>query len=387
MSDKKKTVPEFQTAAITDEMIEKARELVGVWLRRDIHWPAQYEPISRHDIKRWAIYSVGDDNPLWIDQEYAKRTKYGVNIAPPTFLWTIDSTNAAPGLPGIQWIYAGVDWHLYKPVRAGDTITARVRCTGLQEKTGRRVPRFVIQTGESLFYNQRDELVVRAISDIIRMPRVKSGAGRKDESEKKESPVYTKEEIEEIAYAYESEKRRGAEPRYWEDVKEGEPLDPIVKGPLTLVDIVAFYAGRRNVYNPLKLAFAERKRHPGNVYFSPRTGIPIHPAAGHFDYEICQEVGFPRPYDTGWMRINWLGHLVTSWMGDDGWIKRLKGPLRYPLYVGDLCWCKGFVKRKFVENHEYSAELEIWVENKEGTKITEGMAVVRLPARALDSWS
>jgi hypothetical protein len=32
------------------------------------------------------------------------------------------------------------------------------------------------------------------------------------------------------------------------------------------VDIVAFYVGRRNTYPPLKLAFAERERHPANVY-------------------------------------------------------------------------------------------------------------------------
>ena len=67
----------------------------------------------------------------------------------------------------------------------------------------------------------------------------------------------------------------------------------MLKGPLTLVDIVGFYAGRRQVYNVLKLAFAERDRHPGNVYFSPSINYPVHPAAGHFDLEIATEVGMP----------------------------------------------------------------------------------------------
>lgn len=382
---KKIEVPDFQTASISDEMIQKARQLIGVWLRRDVHWPAQYEPFSLHDIRRWAIYSVGDDNPLWCDAEYAKRTRFGTNIAPPTFLYTVDTTIVGPGLPGIQWIYAGSDWHLYKPVRVGDCVTAKARLIDLQEKSGRRVQRFVFQKGEVLFYNQRDELITKCIADVIRMPRARSGGGRSDPTEKKESPVYSKEDREEIARAYDSERRRGAEPRYWEDVQPDEILDPIIKGPLNLVDIVAFYAGRRYVYNPLKFAFAERKRHPANIYVSPRTGIPVHPAAGHFDPEIAKEVGFPRAYDQGFMRVNWLGHLVTNWIGDDAWIKRLKGEHRNPCYVGDLCWCKGFVKRKFTEDHEHLIELEIWVERQDEVKITEGLAIVRLPSKDINS--
>jgi acyl dehydratase len=387
VSEKKIEVPDFQTASINDEMIQKARELIGVWLRRDVHWPAQYEPFSLHDIRRWAIYSVGDDNPLWSEPEYAKRTRYGSNIAPPTFLYTVDTTIVAPGFPGVQWIYAGSDWRLYRPVRVGDCVTAKARVIDVQEKSGRRVKRFVMQKGEVLYYNQRDELIAKCISEIIRMPRARSEGGRKDPEERTESPVYSKDDRDKIAGAYESERRQGSEPRYWEDVKENEELDAIIKGPLTLVDIVAFYAGRRYVYNPLKFAFGERKRHPANVYVSPRTGIPVHPAAGHFDPEIAKEVGFPRAYDQGFMRINWLGHLVTNWMGDDAWIRRLKGEHRFPCYVGDLCWCKGIIRRKFVEDRNYLVELEIWVERQDGVKITEGLAVVKLPSRDIHSYS
>ena len=92
------------------------------------------------------------------------------------------------------------------------------------------------------------------------------------------------------------------------------------KGPLTLVDIVGFYAGRRTVYNVLKLAFLDRDRHPRNVYYSPAHDIPMHPAAGHFDVEIAHEIGMPGAYDQGWMRIGWAGHLLTNWCGD--WASR-----------------------------------------------------------------
>ena len=114
-------VPAFQTAEISDEMLERARSMIGVWLRRDVHWPALAEPLSQHDIRRWALYSVGDDNPLWTDADYGKRSVWGSTIAPPTFLYTVDTTIVAPGLPGIQWIYGEVRWENFLPVRVGDT--------------------------------------------------------------------------------------------------------------------------------------------------------------------------------------------------------------------------------------------------------------------------
>src|SRR3546814_1647124 len=78
------------------------------------------------------------------------------------------------------------------------------------------------------------------------------------------SDVCSSDLIEEIATLYRDEFRRGSAVLYWEDVTIGESLPTVVKGPLTLVDIVGFYAGRRTVYNVLKLAYAERDRHPAN---------------------------------------------------------------------------------------------------------------------------
>ncbi len=102
-------------------------------------------------------------------------------------------------------------------------------------------------------------------------------------------------------------------------------LPVVLKGPLTLVDIVGFYSGRRTVYSVMKMAFADRDRHPRNVYYSPARNIPQHPAAGHFDVEIAHEIGMPGAYDQGWQRINWAGHMLTNWCGDSGFVRKLNG--------------------------------------------------------------
>lgn len=372
-----------QHSVITDQMVQEARSMIGVWLRRDVHWPALYEPVSQHDIRRWAIYAMGDDNPLWADAEHGKRSIWGSTIAPPTFLYTVDTLIVAPGLRGIQWIHGGTRWTLHRPIRAGDTIVARARVIDVQEKQGSRVPRFLIQTGEILFTNQRQELVARAENDILRIPRARSGQGirPKEKNTERTRTTYTREQIEEIRQAYVDEYRRGSSVLYWEDVEIGSELPPIVKGPLTLVDIVAFYAGRKNVYNPLKLAFLERERHPANVYVSPVTGIPIHPAAGHFDADIAQEVGMPAAYDNGWMRVGWISHLITNWAGDWGFVRQLDARLPLANYVGDLTWCRGRVSGKRVDSAEHLVDLECWGTNQRGERTTEAKATVRLPSK------
>lgn len=372
-----------QHAVITDQMVEEARSLIGVWLRRDVHWPALYEPVSQHDIRRWAVYAMGDDNPLWSDADYGKRSIWGSTTAPPTFLYTIDTLIVAPGLRGIQWIHGGTRWTLLLPIRPGDTIVARARVIDVKEKRGSRVPRFLVQTGEILFTNQRQELVARAENDILRIPRARSGQGirRKEKETERLRTTYTPEQIEEVRQAYVNEYRRGASTLYWEDVQIGADLPRIVKGPLTLVDIVAFYAGRKNVYNPLKLAFLERERHPANVYVSPATGIPIHPAAGHFDADIAQEVGMPAAYDNGWMRVSWISHLITNWAGDWGFVRQLDARLPQANYVGDLTWCHGRVTGKRIEGAEHLVDLECWSINQRGERTTDATATVRLPSK------
>ena len=370
---------------LSDARIDDVRALIGVWLRRDVHTPAIYEPVSIHDIRRWAQYSVGDDNPLFSEIDYAKRTPYGNVIAPPTFSFTIDSGIVAPGLPGIQWIFAGSRFENFLPIRAGDTITARARLIDVQIKEGKNVARYVNQVGEVLYHNQDGDLVTRYEGDIYRIPRKRSGGGFKfavkDAADQPAPYKYTDDEIEKIAEGYRTEQRRGRDARYWEDVHPGDALAPVQKGPLTLVDIVGFYAGRRTVYNVLKLAFLDRDRHPRNVYYSPTRNIPMHPAAGHFDVEIAHEIGMPGAYDQGWMRLGWAGHLLTNWSGDSGFTRRLNGRVTRPNLVGDLTILTGEVTDKRKEGGEALVDIRWWGTNQRGERNCDGTAVMRLPTR------
>jgi acyl dehydratase len=372
-----------KNAAITDAMVEQAESLIGTWLRRDVHWPAYAEPIAPIDIRRWAHYSVGDDNPLWTDPEYAARSPWGTLIAPPTFLYTVDTTIVAPGFRGIQWIYGGTRWEHHKPVRVNDTITAKARLTSVTEKAGSHADRFFIQTGEVFYTNQRGELVARAEADVLRVPRRRAGSsGSLKFDDRGPRWKYSADDIEQIRLAYVNEERRGSVVRYWEDVSVGNELPVVVKGPLTLVDIMAFYVGRRNSYPPLKLAFLEREQHPANVYVSPTTGVPVHPAAGHLDEEIAHEIGMPSAYDQGWQRANWGAHLITNWAGDNSFVRKFSHKLLIPNLVGDTTWLRGTVTRTFTEGVEHRVEIAYQGVNQRGETNVTGTADVRLPSRS-----
>jgi len=91
------------------------------------------------------------------------------------------------------------------------------------------VARFVVQTGEVLFVNQREEVISRAEADVARIPRGRSGQGMRgfEERKKEGRAKYSADEIDEFRQAYLHEERRGSTPRYWEEVKEGRAFQGI----------------------------------------------------------------------------------------------------------------------------------------------------------------
>ena len=54
---------------------------------------------------------------------------------------------------------------------------------------------------------------------------------------------YDDDAIAAIDAQYAAERPRGAEPRWFEDVHEGDELGPMVKGPLTVTDMICWHVG------------------------------------------------------------------------------------------------------------------------------------------------
>lgn len=365
-----------QAPALWDGALEEARSLISVDLRRTGQtWNTEASP----DAVRHFCWGIGDENPLFCEPAYGKGTKWGAGIAPGCFLYTIDTTVVAPKLRGIQWLYGGTDWEWYRPIRHHDIFSARARLLDAVEKRGRKAEAFIIQTGEVLYTNQNGELVCRALGHTARTPRAKAKGGLRYEA--RETHRYTPEELEHIAHAIETEELRGATPRFWEDVEVDTWVQPMLKGPLNITDMICWYSGGGHSYQAHRRAHMQRKRHPADSYINPETGAQDSAARGHAENKMAREVGMPGGYDVGPQRISWMGQLMTNWMGDDGFLRALSATIRRPNIFGDVSWCKARIADKRIEDGVHVVDLELQVDNQLGETTAKGTAVVELSSR------
>ncbi len=82
--------------------------------------------VTRDSIKHF-VDGIGDLNPIFRDINYAKKTKYGCLISPPTFLYTMGYGQYPdpPGFPPLRNFsnpYAGDKYEWFRPICEGDEI-------------------------------------------------------------------------------------------------------------------------------------------------------------------------------------------------------------------------------------------------------------------------
>lgn len=362
---------------ITQEALDALRSRIGQPFKRPVPHVTE---ATADSIRHWAL-GIGDDNPLWLDPEYARNTRWGGVTAPGTFLYAFDRvvSGYVGGLPGVHAMFAGTDWQWHAPIRIGDRIEAQPVLKDLLELQSNFSGRSVKQTYRVTFTNQNGELVCEADSWCIRTQR--DVARERATREAVKPKVWTPEEIAEIDGHYAHYQRRGATPRYWEDVREGETLPTMLKGPSTVTSFVCFTQGWGSLYVKAHgPAFEMFREHPA-LGIPNDLGVPEPPERVHWDSELARAVGVPAAYDYGPERISWLGHLMTDWIGDDGFLNRLNVQVRRHNIVGDLTVCNGTVTRKWAEDGKHFVEVRVIAENQRGEHTAIGTAVVTLPSK------
>ena len=367
---------------ITDEGLAAAAELIGTPLRRTrMQW---IEQATRDAIRHFA-WGIGDNNPLWLEPEHAATSPAGCLQAPPCILYGVDSTIVAPKLPGVQWIYAGTDWTWYDRILLDDRFDVEAKLVRQEEKSGRRFPRWVLQSGEVLYTNQSGTRVSRAIGHCARTPRGAQLTAEKGEGAPSEHSAYryTADELATIEREVLSEPRRGGERLYWEDVSVGQAVPPVVKGPLSVIDILAWYSATQGALHYGGAhgdAVRYRQRH-ADYHVNPETGAKDAAGRGHLEAATGRDVGMGGVYDIGPQRISWAQHMLTNWIGDHGFLHRLNVSVRQPNLQGDTLWWRGTVTAKRVLAGNAMVELDVVAKNQQGQTSALGTAVVALPSR------
>lgn len=366
---------------ITDEAIEKHRSRLGSIFKTRT---GLNEYATKGALNNF-VNAIGDPNPLWRDEEYAKKSPYRCIVASPSFLYSISYGLAMQGLRGVHGFHSGSNWEFLKPVMMGDKVLAECMFTGLEEKRGKFAERMLIESYTTEFRNQRDDILAKLTTTNIRAER-RSMKQKVEKSELQLPHPWTEDELTKIEDEVVNESIRGSEVRYWEDVQVGDEIPQLMKGPLTITDIVSWFAATVPMETG-SIALRRYRKHPGLALIHPATRAREMIELVHFDVQAAKTVGRPYPYDLGAQRHSWLLQSITHWTGDDGWVKRNAAEYRKFVYLSDILRIRGKVTKKYIdEDGDHCIEIESSAMNQRGENAMPGVSIVALPSKEKNQW-
>lgn len=360
---------------ITPEALQDLQSRIGSPIpQRQPH----IEEVTRDAIRHWA-YGIGDINPLFQDEQYAASSVVGEIVAPPTLVFPLNRilSGYVGGLPGVHGMFAGADitWHRW--MRLGERPASEAVLENVIERDSRFAGRSVEQIHRVDFRGGDGDLIAEARMSGFRTER--NTAQEKGKYKTVELKTWERDELDEIYQAYRDEEVRGSHARTFASVKVGDALPRIARGPYTPTMAIAFLQGWGGLY-----IYAHRyavdlfDRHPGLAIRNPQ-GVMEPPERVHWDLDMAQAAGVPAPYDYGPERVAWFGSLLTNWMGDSGFLRRLNVQVRRHNMMGEVVWCTGTVKTVEQTGDVGSVTVDLLGSTHDGEMSVKGEAVVELP--------
>ena len=384
---------EFEEALkyeLKDDDIERAKLLVGVNVASRSR--EHFSKATPDAIRNWAR-GMGDDNPLYTEEDYGTTTHWGSQIGHGTMVGHIKTPMYGDPMPedikkatrklfrGVHVFVSGGTWDWYRPIYPDDRIYSYSGEESLEAKKSEFAEKSVIRVRRNVNLNQRGEVV--GIYRVLRVETERKKSRAKGKYADIKPACYTDEDYERIDAIYAAEQPRGADPRYWEDVNVDDELQPMVKGPLTVTEIIAVHAGGYGFVpyglKSSRLGYKNRKR-IAPFYIKNEMGVWDVAQRLHWDNEWSKAIGNPLAYDYGVMRQCWLYHMVSDWAGDDAFIERLEDSIRKFNYQGDTQFLTGKVVAKREENGRLLADLELHMHNQRNVETAYGTATVSLPS-------
>ncbi len=115
--------------------------------------------ISEYDVYNYAGI-IGDINPVHVNAEYAKTSRFGERIVHGMLTASFFSTIVGMLIPGADAIYLGQTCKFLLPVKFGDTITATGEVISMRPEKKIAVLRTIVT-------NQRGEIVVEGEATVM----------------------------------------------------------------------------------------------------------------------------------------------------------------------------------------------------------------------------
>lgn len=151
------------------------------WIGRETHYPAR-EELGRASIRYFAL-ALADENPLYVDDSYARQAGYPSVIAPPTLVCeTCQYAHRAPGTNG----YIGHEWHLpisgcrmirtgneyefMRPILPEDRISVTWTLEGIVERGSSRGGTQLFVTSVARYFDAAGQVVAVNRETIVFQP-------------------------------------------------------------------------------------------------------------------------------------------------------------------------------------------------------------------------
>ncbi len=341
------------------------------------------------DLIRQFVVCHGDANPLWRDTAYAKASPWGQLIAPPMQMLSVSAATRLPPPPEVEnWtmMAAGAIYEVDRPLLPGDVIDADDVWMGIVERSKPDRPnRTFILTAERRFKDAAGRPVGKfGMRVFATTPRhgVTPEAART--APPRQRPRYTQEQLDEIYAHYDAENagqlRRGAQPRYFEDVKVGDTIGKVIKGPVDVLDSASFVAMAGG-----GIGFAEKwMLIKDELHLSPRdpeTNAYHFNFSWHLDDGCARAMGQPYALNFGTLLEVNCSHALTNWAGDHGFVRIMDNRILAPMYLGETATVTGVVSKVWEEDGRGLVEIQLKVAQQDGIDVGSQRAVVQLPHR------
>jgi len=363
---------EFEQALeyqLTDNDLERAELLLGI----DTASPQRelYSVATPDAIRNWAL-GVGDDNPLYTDDDYGRTTRWGTQIAHGTMVGHVKTPMLGDPVPaevkaatrglfrGVHVFVSGGTWEWFRPLRPGDRVYSFSGDESIDVKQSEFAGRSAVRVRRDVAINQYGEVLgVYRIVSVLTERKASRARGKYADIE---PAHYTDADYDRIDAIYESERPRGSAKRYWEDVDVGDAMPPMVKGPLTVTEIIAFHAGGYGFVpyglRSSRVGFKNRRR-IAPFYVKNEMGVWDVAQRLHWDSDWAKAIGNPMAYDYGVLRQSWFYHHVADWAGDDAFIEQMSDSVRKFNYQGDTQFLSGEVTDKRVVEGRFLVDLKL----------------------------
>jgi len=369
---------EKETQSQIDAFVVESRRLIGQVTKERQPWNTE---VTADAIRHFA-YGISDDNPLWLDSDHPSKRSSHRLIAPPAFLTSVlyPMVHGAPVQVPLSSLIGSLEFSWYRSMLEGDSLRATATLYDVLDSEDRDRRRVVYLISETHYWNQRSELVGKSKGTMARV-------SLKANELVVDRPIYqySRQELGEIREALQHERRLRNSTLTAEDVKVGRSLPTLVRGPLTIGDMIAWQAAIGPSYRAGSLGYIDCLEAPHAAVEHPRTGWLIESSQQHEDPILTSQRGMPRPFDNGVMRFSWITPLLTNWMGAEGFLKRLSVKILAPKLYGDTIWYRGTVTDFIKGDKDAQVRVEISGVNQLGDMTTTGEAEVLLPKVSLKS--